>query len=152
MCSGVAAVAVVSELQVSRWGHFTCPVSCGAIFLAQLPLPAAGANPGPAPAGAAPSSCSSSDDDDAGAANSTGMTGLQQLVGVSEDPYCAALKGKVTYQAVQAASAAGQLPAIVQHMQTELGGEWVEFAPLTEAGRRQRAAAGWHWRPVVWFR
>jgi hypothetical protein len=182
------STALVGEIVVSRAGHFTCPVHCGAVLLAQLPpsydssrsrnsssssaagtasssnaslaiVAAAGGSGGMATAAGAAGvgdvsgvavadSQQRRDQDEEG----QGLEGLAQLVMVSEEPYSQVLKDMETGEAVVAASSAGRLPPVLQHVRLPGQGEWIEFAPLGEEERRRRKVLGLMWRPVVWFR
>jgi hypothetical protein len=167
------ATAVVQEVVISRAGHFTCPVLCGAVLLGQ-----AAATPGGAAAGAAEGQQEQEEEQQqpdgqqqqAGPAQQPGQQAQQQqqgggaqpaqpqqgasirrLVAMPLDPMCAALNECLTLPAVLAAAAAGRLPPPLAHHRLA-GAEWVEFSPLPERERAARAAAGWPAAPVVWFR
>ncbi|GBF87303.1 hypothetical protein Rsub_00014 [Raphidocelis subcapitata] len=141
-------VALVGELVVSRAGHFTCPVQCGALLFGMAPPTARGGGP-------------EQEQPDKGEGQE-GQEGaepswrqhaatVRRLVAMPFDPLCAALNRATSAAAVLAASAAGALPAVAAHHRLP-GAEWIEFEPLPPAARRARAAAGWHAAPVVWFR
>ncbi|KAF8058921.1 FUBP3 [Scenedesmus sp. PABB004] len=125
----VTTTALVSEVVVSRVGHFTCPVAAGALLLGQhsQALP-----PGRA-------------DDWASGPQ------LAAVLATRADPIVAALDGASSLAAVQAAVAAGRLPPLLKHVQSA-GAEWAEFVPLPAEQREARRRQGWCLRPVLWFR
>lgn len=177
-CIGHAAV--IRELIVSRAGHFTCPVQCGAVLMGQCPTPQQ------------PPSCSSREDAIAGTSPATacdepavgvsgisdlqqrrtggdstsrnaecttrgkGSTnappGLESLVSLPRDPYVEALSHATDADAIRSASKSGALPPIGNLTRLPGGNQFIEFAPLDEHERAARHAKGWHCRPVVWFR
>jgi len=128
-------VAVISGVEVSRKGNFTCPVSCGAVFLGmglEEPHPLQGRGPG------------------GGAAAAPRGTGISNCVrdtcraggGGPVNPF----DGLETPEEVVAASSSGRLPPILR-LQVLPTGVVIEFDPALplaggtgEAGRPEYSA------------
>ena len=115
-------VAVISEVEVSRRGNFTCPVSCGAVFLGMgleepPPLHRRGAGDGGGGAAAAP--------------RGTGISKcVREACRVGGAGPVSPFDGLETPEEVVAASSSGRLPPILRH-QGLPAGVVIEFDPTS---------------------
>ncbi|KAK9806131.1 hypothetical protein WJX72_002772 [[Myrmecia] bisecta] len=107
---------VIDKLVISRAGHFSCPVACGAIFVGNFAfeLP-----PSPHPAGG----CAETTEPDA-----CFKQRVEALQCVVEEPVCRALDDVTSKAQLLAKVQQGLLPSIVARTETAAGVFW-EFDP-----------------------
>ncbi|EFJ47185.1 hypothetical protein VOLCADRAFT_92378, partial [Volvox carteri f. nagariensis] len=148
--------SIIDGITVSRTGEFTCPVACGAIFLAHRspatnlrqvppqprtkkpplsPLSPAAAGRDKKAADGATQHVSSSEEGEIGVVGpgereeegGEQRDVQQEFEGMVRQPYVQALSDLTTLAAVEAAASAGLLPPVVARGSCPREGGWVEF-------------------------
>ena len=171
-----AETAVVDGLVVSRGGHFTAPVQCGAVFIGHAPASfgSGGSGDGGDGSGGGGSGAATTATTVSGAAAApaaappAGINSetapqhaaplwqqhadpLRRLAAQPFDPMVVALSAAVSVEDVLSAVADGALPPVAARCRLP-GAEFIEFAPLAPQRLRARRAAGFPLAPVAWFR